>query len=297
MKKTVWVILLAILFIFSFSAVASSADESADEILKKMSDASKEISTVEANVTADMKLLQDETVYPIDIMMELSVIKNPLTMKMATSYSAEGQTASAMDMYVIPHADTFTAYINYGSKWLTQDLTAELLPLVTDQFSDSIDTAKYTDYTSDLTLLPDDEIMGKKVKVIKGVISGESLNKMMSSNSYLSTMSDQLPSETGSGAENAAVDYSGYNDVEVTFYIDSEKYLPVRFELDMGRFMQDVMKNSSKTEPSETPGAEVTDTAKKNSIEDFNMIIDYKSVNEAIEISLPEEALQNKSAN
>lgn len=231
MKKLIS-LALCLALILGLAACGGSGFEDA---MAKAQAASAELKSMhvdmDMNISYTMSAEGQSVEMPVAMSMSMDTLTDPMTSDSLVSMNMYGMEFSARS-YIRQDGDKYTAYtsVDGGSTWSSQEV-----PL--DDIS-QYDAAKSLDFylsaAESFTLTGEEELDGVKALRYDGAITGDKLNEAMAL-----TGADDMIAST-SGAE--ATSFTG--SMPMTIWLDSESYLPLRYDLDMGEIMTNYMQQA-----------------------------------------------------
>lgn len=218
-----------VLCTFAGTVPTDAATLTADQYLKKMTQASAKVKSYEATTTTVQNMIADgDTMNAKTVQKVISFVK-PMKAKgvSTTTMSVNGKRSKAKSYtYIRQNAKgKIISYVSLdGKKYEKMDMSSYV-----DSLS-SIDTEMYSNA----------KIVKENVKVnnvntvqISAQITGEDLGKAMATVFSAIGM--------GSGSDSAAIDYSNLKSVNATIWVDKKTYLPVKITTNMTAFMNSYM--------------------------------------------------------
>lgn len=214
---------------FAGTVLASAATLTADQYLKKMTQASAKVKSYEATTTTVQNMIADgDTMNAKTVQKVISFVK-PMKAKgvSTTTMSVNGKRSKAKS-YTYIRQNAKGKIISYVS--------------LDDKKYEKMDMSSYVDSLSsiDTEMYSNAKIVKENVKVnnvntvqISAQITGEDLGKAMATVFSAIGM--------GSGSDSAAIDYSNLKSVNATIWVDKKTYLPVKITTNMTAFMNSYM--------------------------------------------------------
>lgn len=175
----------------------------------------------------------------IDLTVDMDQQKEPacISSQIEMSMSSMGQTENKQFLlYMEQDDETTTTYSSAdgGASWNANK--ADRVPVdPTEVFSIIINNSK------GFQQVGTDTLDGREVLVYTGALSGEFLQQIMNMAGSGSSLSELIPTD---GAEASAVEFG---DMPITMFIDAQTHLPLRYTMDMGDMMKDLLGNVLKS--------------------------------------------------
>ena len=218
-----------VLCTFAGTVPTDAATLTADQYLKKMTQASAKVKSYEATTTTVQNMIADGDKMNVKTVQKVISFVKPMKAKgvSTTTMNVDGKRSKAKSYtYIKQNAKgRIISYVSLdGKKYDKMDMSSYV-----DSLS-SIDTGMYSNA----------KIVKENVKVnnvntiqISAQITGEDLGKAMSTVFSAIGM--------GSGSDSAAIDYSNLKSVNATIWVDKKTYLPVKITTDMTAFINSYM--------------------------------------------------------
>ena len=218
-----------VLCTFAGTVPTDAATLTADQYLKKMTQASAKVKSYEATTTTVQNMIADGDKMNAKTVQKVISFVKPMKAKgvTTTTMSVNGKRSKAKSYtYIRQNAKgKIISYVSLdGKKYDKMDMSSYV-----DSLS-SIDTGMYSNA----------KIVKENVKVnnvntiqISAQITGEDLGKAMATVFSAIGM--------GSGSDSAAIDYSNLKSVNATIWVDKKTYLPVKITTDMTAFINSYM--------------------------------------------------------
>lgn len=231
MKKLI-TLALCLALILGLAACGGSGFEDA---MVKAQAASAELKSMhvdmDMNISFAMSAEGQSVEMPVAMSMSMDTLTDPMTSDSTVSMNMYGMEFSSRS-YIRQDGDSYTAYtsVDGGSTWSSQDVAMEDIS--------QYDAAKSLDFylgaAESFTLTGEEELDGVKALRYDGELTGDKLNEAMA----LTGADDMVASTTGT----AAPSFEG--SMPMTIWLDSETFLPLRYDLDMGEIMTSYMQQS-----------------------------------------------------
>lgn len=214
-----------------------------------------------------------------NINMNGSYFTDPMKTKMEMSVDMGSLGSQTINMFVAAEGDKVKVYTNNSGEWAVQEMTL-------DQYSSSM---KQADAKANMELFlknaknfkatGNEEIGGVKTVKLEGVITGDSIEEVIKESGALSGM-DSMFSSLGTDSDVAESMLKDMKDMNVTFWIDSANYYPVKYDIDMTDMIQKIMNNLIE---SLGTGQSIALTVSK-----YRMTMELSNINNATDFTLPE---------
>lgn len=214
-----------------------------------------------------------------NINMNGSYFTDPMKTKMEMSVDMGSLGSQTINMFIAAEGDKVKVYTNNSGEWIAQEMTL-------DQYSSSM---KQADAKANMELFlknaknfkatGNEEIGGVKTVKLEGVITGDSIEEVIKESGALSGM-DSMFSSLGTDSDVAESMLKDMKDMNVTFWIDSANYYPVKYDIDMTDMIQKIMNNLIE---SLGTGQSIALTVSK-----YRMTMELSNINNATDFTLPE---------
>ena len=300
-KKSKIVIALMLIFLLAFGLAAcgskdggsgsvgsgepaNSSGKTMEEVLYAAAENIKNAESMTYNMNMDMGMnvfgMKMDTLMDADA----KIIQNPLTMEMIGHMDMGEMGEYDMDMYAETKDDGVVMYTGMemdGEKsWMktTVDLNSSQL----SQYDAQSNIQVYVENAQNFKEVGEEDVDGVKAVRFDGTISGESIGKALEE----SGMNDQL---AGSGVEDPAALYAEMGEIPVSFWVDTEKELIVKYTIDMSESIKKMMDKAMEEAAEESE--EAAQMAGLFSIDRSIITMTITGVNNVDAIEIPAEAI------
>lgn len=281
MKKRGKICLVALLALaLLLSLTGCGGPETPEKVMEKAEENLEKIDSMSFEIGMTMGLSAMGESLDMAITMDGAATKDPeiaytnLSLDMGTLGSME------MEMYMETEGDTVTTYTGSDGSWTKETGSADEMDLGNDA---SENMAAYLSLASTMTENGVETIDGVEATRYDGAITEENLQDAIDSLGIMGELGSELGLDAEAVAE-AEESLSGIGDIPVSIWIDKEKMLPLRYEMDMTAVMQQIVENAME-------GA--LDTAESGSlisVSEMRVTIALGDFDSVGEIVIPEEA-------
>lgn len=214
----------------------AACGNSFEDAMAKAQAASAELESMHFDMTMEMSYsisADGQSIdMPVSMDMSMDVINEPFKCDGTVTMDMMGVQANARS-YITSDSDG--SYVSYtsaddGATWQTQTLDEDQL----GQYDASKSLEFYLDAAESFSLTGEEELDGVKALRYDGAITGDKLNEAMA----LTGADDMISSTAGTEAP------SFEGSMAMTIWLDSESYLPLRYDLDMGEIMTNYMQQT-----------------------------------------------------
>lgn len=231
MKRTISLALCLVLLL----GLAACGGNDFEDAMAKAQAASAELKSMHVDMDMNMAFsmsAQGQSVdMPISMSMAMDVINEPLECDSTVSMNMFGTEISTRS-YVTEVDGSYMAYASSdgGATWLSQPISEGGL----GQYDAAQSLEFYLSAAESFSLTGEEDLDGVKALRYDGALTGDKLNEAMA----LTGADDMVASTTGA----AAPSFEG--SMPMTIWLDSETFLPLRYDLDMGEIMTSYMQQS-----------------------------------------------------
>lgn len=278
-KKSVLLLVVALLMAFSLSACGEKKDAADDNAgkdivataLTNMNDAK----SMTYEMTMDMGMTAAGEAVNMTSTGNIDYIKDPMTMKMEMNMDfGDESAATTMTSYMETVDGEMVMYTNTADAWYKQSAgSADMM----EQYDATKTINAYVSDTAQFKETSTEEINGTEATKYEGVISEENLTKAMAESGALS----QLGAE---GMDEATLKnlFEGMGDLPMSIWIDKKTVLPVKYEMDMSSMVKKLMEKMLAEQDSEVTA--------NTSVEKMKISIVITGYDNVSAIEIPEEA-------
>ena len=297
MKQSKRIVSTVLALAVILSAAACAKEESAADILKKASEKTAAVTSMEAAMDMqmgfDMKMGEETQSSDITATANIVSFSDPVQMKMDMTMNMDisGQSQEMdMAMYAVQEEGGLVMYTNMSGVWQKQTVMQEELMESFKQYDAKGNLNIYFENADSFKEVTTEQINGAEVYRLQGTLSGESLKKAIEESGALSQMGQMTG--LGQGQEAYEKMFDNLGDMPVTIWVDKKEYVPVRYEEDMTAVMQAIMKNMFENE---AMGQMLPEGFEMNCTS-FKITMDILYYNNAEPITVPQEALDATAA-
>ena len=274
----------------SGSGSGSSGDAAEKTMEEILLSAAKNIQDAES-MTYDMNMDMGMNLFgmKMDTLMNgtIETIQNPLSMHMEGTTDMGALGSYDMEMYAETEGDQLVMYtgvmLDEDVQWIKE--VADIDSASLSQYNAQSNISVYVDNAKNFTRVGDEEVNGVTCARFDGVISGESIEKVISE----SGMGDQL---AGMGVENPEEYYSDIDDIPLSFWVDVENEMLLKYEIDMSATMKSMVDKAIE-EHSKDEDVEGTDIAGMVSIDKSVISVTVTGINNVDSITIPDSVKEN----
>ena len=266
---------------------ANSAGKSMEEVLLN---ASKNMENAKSmTYTFDMDMGMQVFGMKMDTLMksDIKTIQNPLTLEMTGKMDMGEMGSYDMDIYAETEGDHLVMYtgMNMGEETMWMKSSVDMDSSQISQYNAQSNIKVYMENAKNFTEVGKEDVNGVQAVRFDGVINGDSIGNVLNE----SGMSEQV---SGMGVENPEEMFAEMGDIPVSFWVDTEKELIVKYTIDMSEAMQKLMaKTMEEMETSEEEGTE--NMAGLFTIDRSVMTIVITGIDNVDSITIPQEAKDN----
>lgn len=229
---------------------------------------------IDMTMNMDMEVMGEtmKTVTGID----MTYFNDPMRMKADMTMDMGEMGSANMLMYADQASDgTITMYVNDGSGWMSETVSAEDL----GQFDTRASMGFYLDSSSGMTQSGTETVNGTQCYRYTGKITGDAVKDVM-------MQSGALDSLGSSGLTESDLEQmlNGLGDIPITLWIGQESLYYVRMDMDMTACMNGLMEAMVES----MGGADLGITM---SVPKMTITMDCSNFNSAADFSIPAEAL------
>ena len=265
---------------------ANSAGKSMEEVLYAASEnmQNAESMTYTMNMEMAMKVfgIDMDTVMSADV----KTIQDPLSMELIGNMDMGTLGSYDMEIYAEPDGNQLVMYTGMDSDgemyWMKTKVDLDSSQI--SQYDAQSNIKVYIENAKNFSQVGEEEIDGVKAVRFDGTISGESIGAALEE----SGMNEQL---AGSGIEDPAALYNEMGDIPVSFWVDTEKELIVKYSIDMSEAIQKMMAKAM--EEAEAQGEDAAEVAGLLTIDRAVITMTITGINNVEAIVVPPEAIEN----
>ncbi len=265
---------------------ANSAGKSMEEVLyaasENMQNAESMTYTMDMEMTMKVFGVDMNTVMTADV----KTIQDPLSLELIGNMDMGSMGSYDMEIYTEPDGDKLVMYtgMDTGDQMQWMKTKVDLDSSQISQYDAQSNIQVYIENAKNFSQVGEEEINGVKAVRFDGTISGESIGAALEE----SGMNEQL---AGSGIEDPAALYGEMGDIPVSFWVDTEKELIVKYSIDMSEAIQKMMAKAM--EQAEAESEEAAEIAGLLTIERSVVTMTITGINNVEAIVVPPEAIEN----
>lgn len=278
--RRLFIVLAAVLLCAVLLLVSCTSEQLTPE--EKVRQAAQNLSEAE-NFAYDMVMVTDMTADGEELVMDMhaeaAVFHDPLKLKMLISMEVMGVSMDT-ELYALQEGNSYVLYTGTPGHWKKERLSPSAFEERMGQQADVRASVNlYLENAGNFIDGGTEEVEGVTARRIQGFLSEDSLREVMEASGALENagltveaISEDLMKEI---AQNIG-------ELPITVWLDEERMLPAKYELDMTELMQGVFDEIFK---------ELGTEAKDFSVGNVFISMTLKDVGAAEEFDLPEEAL------
>jgi len=278
---------LALCTVLTLALVGCSGGQelSLEQKLQQATENISKVNSMEYDMTTTMEMSMADETLAMDMAFHAVVFNDPMKLKMTMDVSSMGESMN-MDMYMLQEGSSYVMYTGSMGQWqkVTMSKAEMEEQLSTSDAQQSIDL--YVGNASNFKEMGHEDVEGVNALKIQGIISGDSLKEIIEGSGMLENLGTDLD-DMGTDLVKKIID--GIGDLPVTIWVDEEKLLPLKYELDMtdmAKSMYSVIFEEMGVSAEEA-GLEVNN---------FFMSMTCRNFDSAEDFELPEEALSASEA-
>jgi hypothetical protein len=229
--RTGGLVVLILSMLMSLSACSKSPEDILAEAQKNMAD----VTSMSYSMDMSMEMGTEEFMLGMDMVSTADYIIDPLTLKLDLSMDMGELGSTSQTMYTTLEGDTYISYftVDDGATWYKQEVAStEELERYNAQNTMELYLSSMENFEENGT----ETINGSKATRYDGVISKEYLKDVMEISGVLSQFESF-------GLDSSSIDLetADFGEMPISVWIDEESVLPVKYEMDMTSFMQNMM--------------------------------------------------------
>ena len=202
------------------------------------------------NMTATMEMEMDFSIVqqPItmSILYDMTIFSDPTRVKADMTVDGGallGQQEATL--YMEQQDGKAITYTLLADKWTRTEEAIGAEGSKADTFDLQSAFKLYSQCAESFKETGEEQIGGRDAIRLEGALTGEALEEAVTASGVLNSIS-----EGGNiGKEDADALYQAISDLPITIWLDKEKLLPVRYEMDMTDIMTDIMENAMSGSP------------------------------------------------
>ncbi|MEG2597636.1 MAG: hypothetical protein RR977_04325, partial [Oscillospiraceae bacterium] len=214
----------------------------------------------------------------------MTYFQSPMKMKMQLGMNMnvpDAPSIKEMEIYIEEQDEKLMMYMKnpLNEKWTAQELPADVLKKAKDKNKDHMKWPLET--MSSLSLAEKtEELSGGEAYKLSGVLSGETISKMMQTAGVMDSLESALPEEQKESIENL---YTDFGDLPMTMWVDVKTSYPVKYDMDM----TDILSKSINKALESAGGKASSMTA---NIKKMAISMEMSNMNKAVAFEIPAEA-------
>ena len=249
-------------------------------ILTQSGKASEDLTDVQANMKAEVKMTAQGETMNMDIDMDMIAKESPVRaqMNMDINLSLGGEKQSqAMNMYMLEENGKVSMYLGMDGKWQKASIDLGTSQEQLEKYSKQVDTSVYTQDAEIFENKGVKKVNGKEVVVLEGELTGDDMIAALKD----SGIEDQLAQLGQAGM--SLEDFKTQSGMKIVGYYDAETLLPVEMTVDMTDYFKEVMEKILTAQNTPVPS--------DFKVDKYTMTITYTAFgNKVPEINLPAAA-------
>lgn len=234
------------------------------------------VKSMDSTMLMEMELSMGEQKLTMNTTMNMSLFTDPAQMKIDMEIDMGELGKQSMSSYAQMEGDSYTLYAEAGGAWTSQTMSADAMK----QYDTRSSMDLYLTSASSFQDAGTETLGGGEANKYTGVISGDSLKKVMENTGAL----DSLSTIIGSDPSAMEALYKDMGDMPITIWVDKATGYPVRYTMDMTGVMGKVMNNAM-------AAAGAGDEAGSLKVSKMNISMDCSNFDKAAAFTIPEEAL------
>ena len=264
---------------------ANSAGKSMEEVLLNAAKNMQEAKSLTYKLNMDMGMsvfgMNMDTIMDA----EIKTIQEPLTLEMVGNMDMGEMGSYGMSVYAETEGDHLVMYTGMdmeeeGTTWMKSEV--ELDSSQISQYNAQSNIQVYVNSAENFSEVGKEDVNGVQAVRFDGVINGEEIGKVLKE----SGMDEQV---AAMGVENPADFYNEMGDIPVSFWVDTEKELIVKYTVDMSEAMKKVI-DLALASTEELEGEDLEGLAGLFSIDRSITTIEITGVDNVDSITVPQEA-------
>lgn len=259
----------------SVLAMAScGAEPSVEAILEEAQKQSQAVKSMDYTITADMEMKSGDEAVSMVMTGDASCFTDPMKLKMTMNMDMGELGSQAVDVYAEEADGKFITYSGVSGNWIKQEVDSL-------QQYDGVSNMKiYLDSADSVKMDGEEELQSGTAYKLSGVISGDSIEKVINASGIMDSMTGQLGAEYGEMLKSM---YSDMGDLPMTIWVSKKDNYPVKYKMDMTAMMSQMMNKLMEQMGSETQGVTIE-------VNKMVMEMEMKNVNAATDFEIPQEA-------
>lgn len=257
-----------------------AANMTPEAILTQSGKASEDLTDVQANMKAEVKMTAQGETMNMDIDMDMIAKESPVRaqMNMDINLSLGGEKQSqAMNMYMLEENGKVSMYLGMDGKWQKASIDLGTSQEQLEKYSKQVDTSVYTQDAEIFENKGVKKVNGKEVVVLEGELTGDDMIAALKD----SGIEDQLAQLGQAGM--SLEDFKTQSGMKIVGYYDAETLLPVEMTVDMTDYFKEVMEKILTAQNTPVPS--------DFKVDKYTMTITYTAFgNKVPEINLPAAA-------
>lgn len=214
----------------------------------------------------------------MEMHMTADTFTDPMKSKIVMTSTGDGTALPETEMYLQADGDSYSVYVQSGTQWVTQTLTAEDAA----QFEPQSSTDQYLSYVKSFTAAGSETVGSVKADRYDGTITGKDIVEVLNSAAAANGSMESVSSIVDSLSDpNAIEKMSG---LEMSVWVDPATGYPVRQQLDMGPFMSELMAAIA-----ESSGVSVEEMGVN--IDSALVTVDYSNFDAVEDFEIPADAV------
>lgn len=262
-----------------------AANMTPQAILAQSGKASEDLTDLQANLKAEMKMKAQGQAMEMAIDMDMIAKQNPVRaqMNMDMNVSQGGQKQSqAIDLYMLEENGKVSMYMGMDGQWQKSSIDLSESQEQLKQYSQQVDTSVYTQDAEIFENKGVQKVNGKEVVVLEGKLTGDDMIEALKA----SGIEDQLTQQLGQSGMSLE-DFKTESGMKIVGYYDAETLLPVEMTIDMSDYFKEIMEKVFSAQNTSVPS--------DFNVEKYSMTITYTAFGDDVpEIKLPAAAFKTQ---
>lgn len=243
-KSIISVLVIFCLGITLLSGCGLTKPKTPEEIITAVVKNISDVKSISYDMNMDMAVGSGDTSsMNITTKMDVDMICKPMQFQGNLSMDMGILGNQSMKIYAESADDEFNTYFSSddGASWMMQTMSKESFA----QFDSSESLKLYLDVLKNVTEAGTETINGVETTKFDCSISNEDLVNTLKESGALSQL-------TMLGLDEDSLEqlYTSMGDLPFTIWVDTEKYLPVRYQFDMGAALQQIMQSMQESDNS-----------------------------------------------
>ncbi len=220
---------------------------------------------------------------------DVRIIQDPLTMEMIGNMDMGDMGSYGMDMYAETENDQVVMYsgieLDGDKTWMKSNVDMDSAEL--SQYNAQSNIKVYLENAENFSEVGKENVDGVEAVRFDGVVTGESIGAVLEE----SGLQEQV---AAMGVEDASEMYNAMGDIPVSFWVDTENEMIVKYNIDMSESMKNLIaKAMEDAEENKGEDGEDMNLAELFSIDRAVITINITGINNVDSIEIPQDARDN----